>query len=165
MFYSIGGVFQVDMVEKMECVWLEEKDWDELKKPRRSPAWWALTGNRRLYLYQELERLGVISDIQVKEVSLHDKQVKRAFIDRLSTRCDGVAIVCRQPQLKNKIRRIFEEWRNEMRKRGNLERENVSKDKGGQEFTHFMTQVSVEEYDAGIQYDDFIPKSSKTRKA
>ena len=30
-------------------------------------AWWALTGNRRLYLYKRLEKLGVISKISVNK--------------------------------------------------------------------------------------------------
>ena len=51
--------------------------------------WWALTGNRRLYLYKALEEVGAISTVPVLEYSLGTR------IKRFTTDCEGAGIKVR----------------------------------------------------------------------
>lgn len=73
--------------------------------------WWALTGNRRLYLYRKLEELGVIKNIPVICKSVNDNQVQRQLNFRMTTVTNGKTIECRQPQAQAIIRSMIEEWK------------------------------------------------------
>src|SRR6218665_1259095 len=72
---------------------------------------WALSGNRRLYLYQKLENLGQVGTIPVRELSLSDYLVRQRFAERRTTTSDGIMIKMRQPEADLNINRAIYRWR------------------------------------------------------
>src|SRR6218665_1138556 len=72
---------------------------------------WALSGNRRLYLYQKLQNLGQVSTIPVRELSLSDYWVRQRFAERKTTTSGGFMIKMRQPEADLNINRAIERWR------------------------------------------------------
>src|SRR6218665_2110788 len=88
---------------------VDELEWIEVVEVRS--LYWALTGNRRLYLYRKLEDLGEIHKIPVHEMSLSDYGVRRRFENRDTTTCDGLDIEMRQPQAERFINRAIEQWK------------------------------------------------------
>lgn len=74
-------------------------------------GWWALTGNRRLYLYRKLEQLGVVETIPVIEVAIWDYGVSDRLNQRRTTFCDGRDIRLRGSQGEWRINQIIDRWR------------------------------------------------------
>ena len=94
----LDGVITTDDIEDMEVVYTDEN-------------WWALTGNRRLYIYRRLQELGVISTVSVRVKSLNERGVANRFNNRHTTENDGKDIVCRQPQAERIMNGMVEKWR------------------------------------------------------
>ena len=70
---------KIDDIEKSEVVYM-------------NGSWWALTGNRRLYIYKELEELGELRQIQVVKRSLAAEGVEELFSKRFSTDNNGTSV-------------------------------------------------------------------------
>ena len=68
-------------------------------------AWWALSGNRRLFLYRRLVELGVISEIEVKRVPLPDS----TFCP--STTWNGLGVRCLDPEFESRMSGIIGRWK------------------------------------------------------
>lgn len=77
---------------------------------RHEGLWWALTGNRRLYLYRKLEDLGVVTSVPVVKMSLDAWHTRNAFNNRMTTDCDGLSCECRQMQAENIMTGIVMRW-------------------------------------------------------
>lgn len=88
---------------------VDQLEWIEVVEERS--LYWALTGNRRLYLYRKLEDLGEVNTIPVREMSLSDYGVMRRFDNRNTTSCDGLDIELRQPQAERYINRAVQRWK------------------------------------------------------
>jgi len=88
---------------------VDELEWIEVV--RESSLYWALTGNRRLYLFRKLEDLGEVHTIPVRELSLSDYGVRRRFDHRNTTSCDGLDIELRQAETEGHIRSVIESWK------------------------------------------------------
>lgn len=78
---------------------------------REDGKWWALTGNRRLYLYRKLEELKVIHTIPVVAVSLDSDDVQRQLMRRKTTDCEGVSIRLRGNQPDWHITQVINTWK------------------------------------------------------
>ena len=80
-------------------------------------VWWALTGNRRLYLYQRLQDLGVVEYISVRVRFLSEPWVQKQWNNRLTTDCEGLDAVCRQPEADKIISKMIKKWRKDTKTR------------------------------------------------
>lgn len=72
--------------------------------------WWAVTGNRRLYVFRLLETLGVVQTIPVDVMSMGSYDVRRRFGDRKTTPCEGRTIEMRQSEAERRINQAIREW-------------------------------------------------------
>lgn len=72
--------------------------------------WWAVTGNRRLYVFRLLETLGVVQTIPVDVMSMNSYDVRRRFGDRKTTSCEGRTVEMRQPEAERRINQAIREW-------------------------------------------------------
>ena len=95
-------------------------------------VWWALTGNRRLYLYRRLQDLGVVEYISVRVRFLSEPWVQKQWNNRLTTDCEGLDAVCRQPKADEIIFKMTEKWRKDTKVRKFNRRSNLpSIEQGG----------------------------------
>ena len=76
--------------------------------------WWALTGNRRLYIYRKLEKLGRISEVSVRVRDLCEPRVIKPLLRRMTTKTKGLEAVCRQPEADTIMELIAREWKEEL---------------------------------------------------
>lgn len=74
-------------------------------------TWWALTGNRRLFLYKQLEELGLVDTIPVVQRSPDRSGVMNQLRRRMTTRDNGYSIRCRQPTAQVSIDSMTLNWR------------------------------------------------------
>ena len=81
------------------------KDIESIEVVNMNYAWWALSGNRRLFLYRRLEELGVISEIEVKRVPLPDP----TFCP--STTWNGYGVRCLDPEFESRMSGIIGRWK------------------------------------------------------
>jgi len=56
--------------------------------------WWVLYGNKRLFLYKKLQRLGIVTTIPVIVQPWGSFQVQERFGKRYTTQCNGLHIQC-----------------------------------------------------------------------
>ena len=75
---------------------------------------WAITGNRRLYLYRRLQDLGVVTTIPVRVRSLSEPWVRNQLNNHRTTNCDGVKAVCRQSKADTRMDQMVKEWRRKL---------------------------------------------------
>jgi hypothetical protein len=72
--------------------------------------WWALSGNRRLFIYKILEQIGIIRQIAVKILNLNDDVTRRNFLQRFTTRTEGLSVKVRgRPGLERELLNIADE--------------------------------------------------------
>lgn len=64
---------------------------------------WALTGNRRLFLFKHLEEMGVIQSIPVEVKDLSDKGVDREFRLRHTTENGGISVKIRKAEVRDEL--------------------------------------------------------------
>lgn len=69
---------------------------------------WAVTGNRRLYLYRMLEEVGVVETISVTKSSV--SPTSKAFKKQFTNGCGGMEISCRQNSLRPSLVEIVSDW-------------------------------------------------------
>jgi hypothetical protein len=79
-----------------------------------SGRWWALHGNRRLFLYKMLKRFGLIDLIPVR----NNGDVSQQFVrEKFSTKTEGMSIRVREdvnnPQLEATLETLSEEYQGE----------------------------------------------------
>jgi len=146
-FHSLlyGKITPLD-IESVEVVWAEDS--------QGIGRWWSYTGNRRLFIYRQLETRGVIETITANVRDLSDKKIAKKFRQQKTTRNDGISIQCRQGDMIAKLEKIIEDWklknRDEEESFKNLVIENIRQ---------------VDRYDDDDNYDDFVVYNSKSRKA
>ena len=87
----------VSSLEDIECV-------------QKDGHWWALSGNRRLYVYKKLQEAGKIVNITVRQRSLALSAVE--FAKRLTTKCSGLSITCRGFGTESQMQSIVTRWKN-----------------------------------------------------
>src|SRR6218665_3910288 len=113
---SIGGRFTdgrylSDVFEQLLNRRISVEELGVIEIVEESFLYWALTGNRRLYLYQKLENLGQVSTIPVRELSLSDFWVRQRLAERKTTTSDGIMIKMRQPEADLNINRAIDRLR------------------------------------------------------
>lgn len=64
--------------------------------------WWAISGNRRLFIYKILERFDIIGEICVKILDINDDVTRRLFRKRHTTTTGGTSIRVRDRPLLEK---------------------------------------------------------------
>jgi len=84
---SIGGRFMdgkylSDTFELLLSGQLSVADIPCIEIAYRDGAWWAVTGNRRLYLYRRLQQLGLVSEIPVNQLDT-SRRTENMFEQRL----------------------------------------------------------------------------------
>jgi len=57
-------------------------------------VWWVLSGNKRLFMYKKLQKLGIICSIPVIIRQWSSFQVRKLFKRRHTTQCSGRHIEC-----------------------------------------------------------------------
>src|SRR6218665_224049 len=105
------GRHMSDTLEALLYSHLSVDDLEPIEVVREYGKWWALTGNRRLYLYRKLEELGVIHTITVVTASRDNDWVQNQLMRRKTTDCEGVAIRLRGNQSGWRINQVVEEWK------------------------------------------------------
>lgn len=115
-------------------------------------VWWAITGNRRLYLFKKLEEvrkkiLNIQVTITVEVKDLSDRKVMVDYRKKKDTESDGESIICRRGKLEDKLTEIIKEYIKDQR-----------------EFTMSMEQCSVvsldsDDYSDEDRYPDFTAGS------
>src|SRR6218665_156259 len=113
---SIGGRFQdrVYLTETFEELLYRRITPDEIEPIEvvlRRGIWWALTGNRRLYLYKKLQPLGIVQTIPVVERFETEPGVMYQLQRRMTTDTNGKTIKCRQSQADVMINNIIDRWK------------------------------------------------------
>jgi len=86
----------------------------------RDDVWWALSGNRRLYLYKALEDVGFLTTVPVLEHPVNYRH------RRFTTDCYGEDIRvrgCGDDEMEERIEEINQEWRQAMRRRRRRQRQ------------------------------------------
>ena len=89
-------------------------DIDDIEVVQQDGVWWAITGNRRLYVYRRLQDLGVVKTIPVRVRSLSEPGVRNQLNNRRTTDCDGVKAVCRQSKADTRMDQMVKEWRRKL---------------------------------------------------
>ena len=112
---SVAGSFSdgrslADVFEQLLYKRLTPDDLGAIEVVKENGLWMALTGNRRLFLYRKLEKLGVISTIPVWVRKLDDGNVRDRLGHRQTTKSYGQSVRCRQWGTDTQIDEIIARW-------------------------------------------------------
>jgi hypothetical protein len=99
----LHGDLTVNQIRPISVVYLDDK-------------WWAISGNRRLYIFKRLEGKNIIDSVPVKIKPLNVEK----FLRKRSTRNDGEDVRIREDrnhragdQLADRLDDIYNDWLNE----------------------------------------------------
>jgi len=77
----------------------------------KNGIYWALNGNRRLFLFKILFKYGMVSEVKVKELDPSNPKTKNLLKNRMTNKNEGREIFVRgEPKLEQKLNEIGEEW-------------------------------------------------------
>ena len=110
------GTYLSDTFEDLFSGTKKSDDFEDMEVVESGGIWWALTGNRRLYIYRKLEKLKVISDVSVRVRDLSEPGVEAQLERRMTTSTQGLKAVCRQPENATAMVQITQKWNKCMRK-------------------------------------------------
>lgn len=112
---SINGYFSsgIKLSESLAELLSGEKTpahFEKMKVCEFREAFWAVTGNRRLFLFKILESLDIVDTISVSRVSLNDDKTREIFQKRYTTVSDGKDVVVRVPEIAAEIKNMVQKW-------------------------------------------------------
>lgn len=87
----LDGQLSVSSLPAMGCFWM-------------NGSWYAVSGNRRLFLYKHLEDAGVLDTVTVSRARGYNSR-------KFTTKCNGLDVRCRGHGLEASIEQIVAEWR------------------------------------------------------
>lgn len=110
-------------------------------------VWWAIEGNRLLFLFKWLEEVKALKEVEVIVRDLKNPKFNAVYREKKTTTSDGKSIVCGRGQLENKLTEIINEY---------------------QKFTMLMKQFLVEnlnsdDYMEHYELPDFLPGSCQRK--
>lgn len=102
---------------------LKECDIETIEVVYDEGAWWVIRGNRRLFLYQWLERVNILTEVDVIVRDLNDPKVEAEYREKKDTTSGGRSIRCRRGKLPGRLTEIYNKYKEENKIFGTLMRE------------------------------------------